>query len=169
MIHLIIGSSGYPTRRRKGIFPPPLGMALALTLAGGAYFAVAAHAGQMGQSSQMGQQPVVSDRMGQRQPMAQNAEGEPPDPVFQERRMRALNTERQKEMVSDTDKLLKLTTELNAEIAHANSGELTPDEFHKLEKIEKLAKSVKEKMCNPVQTTLFENSFPAPGGPVGVP
>src|ERR1700746_2712125 len=44
------------------------------------------------------------------------------------RRMRALNEARQKGIVSDTNKLLKLTTELNAEIARENSGELTRDQ-----------------------------------------
>ena len=39
--------------------------------------------------------------------------------------MRALNTERQKQMVSDTDKLLKLARELNDEVAKANTGTLT--------------------------------------------
>jgi hypothetical protein len=35
------------------------------------------------------------------------------DPTMMERRIRALNNERQKDMVSDTDKLLKLAQELN--------------------------------------------------------
>ena len=40
-------------------------------------------------------------------------------PVEEARRLRALNYARQKGMVSDAKKLLKLTTELNAEIAVA--------------------------------------------------
>ena len=72
------------------------------------------------------------------------------DPVEAARRLRALNEMRQKSMVSDTDKLLKLANELNTEIASANSETLTPDQLHKLAMIEKLARSVKEKMSTPV-------------------
>ena len=68
------------------------------------------------------------------------------DPLEEARRLRALNYAREKGMVSDAKKLLKLTTELNAEIAVANSGVLTPAQLQKLAKIEKLAHSVSEKM-----------------------
>jgi hypothetical protein len=71
------------------------------------------------------------------------------DPGEAARRMRALNTMRQKALVSDTDKLLKLANELNAEIS-ANPEALTPDQLRKLATIEKLAHSVKEKMSTPV-------------------
>ena len=64
-----------------------------------------------------------------------------------ERRIRALNNERQKEMVSDTNKLLKLAQELNDEIAAKNAGTLTFDQLHKIAQIEKLARGVKEKMA----------------------
>jgi plasmid replication initiation protein len=65
-----------------------------------------------------------------------------------ERRIRGLNNERQKEMVSDSDKLLKLAQELNKEIAARNAGSLTFDQLHKIAQIEKLARSVKEKMAD---------------------
>ena len=58
---------------------------------------------------------------------------------------------RQKEMASDADKLLKLTRELNAEINSSNSDSLTPEQLRKVDKIEKLARSIKEKMSPPVQ------------------
>lgn len=88
-----------------------------------------------------------------------------PDPmgsnsIFQARRIRELNVERQSEMVSDADRLLKLTAQLNAEVAHSHSSTLTPDQLHMLERIEKLAKSVRDKMSNPIQGTIFEDSFP---------
>lgn len=70
----------------------------------------------------------------------------PNDPAGTERRLRALNAERQKAMVSDVDKLLKLAHELDAEIAENKSDGLTSDEMHKLATIEKLARSVKQKM-----------------------
>jgi hypothetical protein len=68
------------------------------------------------------------------------------DPVAGERRLRALNAERQKSLVSDTNKLLKLTQELEAEISGDNPGSLNPDQLHKIAEIEKLARSVKQKM-----------------------
>lgn len=88
---------------------------------------------------------------------------------FQARRIQQLNVERQKEMVSDTDKLLKLIADLNADVAQSHSTTFTPDQLHMLAKIEKLAKSVREKMTNPVQGTIFEDNFPSPMGPPGMP
>ncbi len=70
------------------------------------------------------------------------------DPTMMERRLNALNRERQKEMVSDTNKLLKLAMELNDEIAANNTGTLTWDQLHKMAEIEKLARNVKEKMAD---------------------
>jgi hypothetical protein len=72
------------------------------------------------------------------------------DPLMMERRMRALNIERQKEMVSDTNKLLRLARELNAEVAARKSDALTPDQLHKIAEIEKLARNVKERMTSAV-------------------
>lgn len=68
------------------------------------------------------------------------------DPVVTARRMRALNAERQKSMVSDTDRLLKLAQELNSEINNSNPQALTPVELRKIGEIEKLARNVKQKM-----------------------
>jgi hypothetical protein len=70
------------------------------------------------------------------------------DPIMMERRMNALNKERQKEMVSDTNELLKLAKELNDEIAARDTGGLTPEQLHKIAEIEKLARGVKEKMVD---------------------
>jgi hypothetical protein len=72
------------------------------------------------------------------------------DPTMMERRLNALNRERQKEMISDTNKLLKLAVELNDEIAANNTGTLTWDQLHKMAEIEKLARNVKEKMADGV-------------------
>ena len=68
------------------------------------------------------------------------------NPAMAARRMRALNVERQKSMVSDTDKLLKLAKELNGEIANSNPAMLTPVQLRKVADIEKLARNVKQKM-----------------------
>jgi hypothetical protein len=75
------------------------------------------------------------------------------DPMITERRLRALNMERQKEMVSDTNKLLKLARELNAEVAGQKAEMLTPDQLHKIAEIEKLARNVRERMTSAVGET----------------
>ncbi|MGD0478874.1 MAG: hypothetical protein ABSA42_01810 [Terracidiphilus sp.] len=72
------------------------------------------------------------------------------DPAMVERRIRALNIERQKQIVADTDKLLKLARELNEEVAKANAGTLTMDELHKIADIEKLARNVRQRMTESV-------------------
>jgi hypothetical protein len=86
------------------------------------------------------------------------------DPTMMERRLNALNRERQKEMISDTNKLLKLTMELNDEIAANNTGTLTWDQLHKMAEIEKLARNVKEKMANGVG-----QMGPTPDNPIAMP
>jgi hypothetical protein len=79
-----------------------------------------------------------------------------------EKRLRMINAERQKSMVSDTDKLLKLATELNNEIAKSNPGALTPAQLRKVAEIEKLAHSVRDKMILSVRGPQFEMDTPAP-------
>jgi hypothetical protein len=66
--------------------------------------------------------------------------------VDEARRIRLLNAERQKSMVADTVKLLKLANELNAEMAKEDTPAPTPVELRKIANIEKLAHNVKEKM-----------------------
>jgi hypothetical protein len=75
------------------------------------------------------------------------------DPEEEQRRLRALNAQRQKRVVSDANKLLKLTTELNLEIANATSDSLTPAQLRKLAAIEKLARDLKQNMSASVQPT----------------
>jgi len=84
------------------------------------------------------------------------------DPVMAERRMRALNTERQKQMVSDASKLLKLAKELNDEVAGTNSDSFTPDQLRKIAEIEKLARSVRERMSAAVGVAEAPNLLPPP-------
>lgn len=69
-----------------------------------------------------------------------------PDGVEERDRLQALNADRQKSMVSDTKKLLRLVSELNDEIARNSQDSLTPMQLHKVAEIEKLARNVKEKM-----------------------
>lgn len=62
------------------------------------------------------------------------------------KRIKMLNAERQKALVLDAEKLLRLAKELNDEMAANESGTMSGEQLHKVEEIGKLAKSVKEKM-----------------------
>jgi hypothetical protein len=63
-----------------------------------------------------------------------------------QKRIQFLNAQRQKDIVSDTEKLLKLARELNDEVAADDSEHLSDDQMRKIAEIGKLAKNVKEKM-----------------------
>jgi hypothetical protein len=81
-----------------------------------------------------------------------NLEGPGPgDPVEEEKRLIALNAQRQKSLVSDTDKLVRLANELGTEISRDNPTELTSAQLRKVAEIEKLAHSVKDKMSTSVR------------------
>lgn len=68
------------------------------------------------------------------------------DARMQAKRIAELNKVRQKAMISDAEKLLRLAHELN-EDANAGGAGLSPAErMHKAAEIEKLAKQVKDKM-----------------------
>lgn len=137
----LTGSMRLP--RPTGPTPLSIGLALALLL-----FAARTVHTQVGASGPHAPLP---------QPIGQGASGGfddrtgEPDQIDAARRFRAINEMRQKELVSDTNKLLKLANELDAEIHKTNADSLTPDQLHKLATIEKLARSVKEKMSTPVQ------------------
>jgi hypothetical protein len=85
------------------------------------------------------------------------------DSILAERRMKMLNNERRKSLVSDSDRLLRLATELNYEIAHSNSGSLSPDQLRKVADIEKLAHNVRDKMVMTVSSP--SDSFIPINGP----
>lgn len=88
------------------------------------------------------------------------------DPVFAEKRLKALNADRQKSMVSDADKLVKLARQLDAEIASNPTDDLTPEELHKVAEIEKLARNVKAKMVQSYGSGPQFRQSPIPmGGP----
>jgi hypothetical protein len=109
-------------------------------------FAVAALMAGLLSRAQFVQSGGVQGQTGTR---SQNGFGAGPevDPVFAAKRLKALNADRQKSMVSDADKLLKLARQLDTEIASNPTDELTPEETRKLAEIEKLARSVKAKMA----------------------
>lgn len=83
-------------------------------------------------------------------------------PEMQLRRLRALNADRQKSLVSDTDKLLKLTAELNAQVNGAHPANLTTSQLHMVEQIGKLARSIREKMSTPVGVPPTGPQMPQP-------
>ncbi len=57
--------------------------------------------------------------------------------------------ERAAQLKNDTDKLLKLSVELKAYVDKADENVLSLDVIKKADEIEKLAKSVKDKMKGP--------------------
>lgn len=63
-----------------------------------------------------------------------------------EQQARGRNTDRQKRLVADTDKLLSLATELKQQVDKTDKNVLSVDVVKKADEIEKLAHSVKEKM-----------------------
>ena len=91
---------------------------------------------------------------------SQNVNPFPPVPPFpsqtgpvnpdQERRAHELskraNQERQAQLKRDTDKLLKLATELKQYVDKSNENTLSLEVIQKAEQIERLAHSVREKM-----------------------
>ncbi len=56
------------------------------------------------------------------------------------------NSDRQKQLVADTEKLFTLAEQLRNEVAKSNKDQLSVPVVKKSEEIEKLAKAVKEKM-----------------------
>jgi hypothetical protein len=83
------------------------------------------------------------------------------DPTLEEKRLRMIIAAQHKSMVADTDKLLRLVTELNAEINGMNPSSLTPEQLRKVAEIEKLARSVKDKMRMSAQVAPgFQDSMP---------
>jgi hypothetical protein len=101
--------------------------------------------------------PLQPHVMMLQQPIGQHAggmDGLPgTDPIQNEKLFRALNADRQKSLVSDTNKLLRLVNELNDEIARTNPNALTEAQLRKVAEIEKLARNVKDKMSTSVGGT----------------
>lgn len=87
------------------------------------------------------------------------------DPIVEERRLRALNAERQRSLVSDTKKLLKLAHDLNDEVNATATDSLDRQELMQVAEIEKLAHKVKEKMSTSVKGTTDFQPFLFPPNP----
>ena len=65
---------------------------------------------------------------------------------MQKQMQKKANEQRQAELKRDTDKLLKLSTELKEYVEKSNENVLSLDVIKKADEIEKLAHSVKTKM-----------------------
>ena len=101
--------------------------------------------------------PVVAGQNGtwtvpggaQDRPFDPNHRQEPPDPGrvrMQEEQAKKVNDDRQKKLVSDTAKLYEMAAELKEEVAKSDKNPRSVDVVMKAEEIERLARSVKEKM-----------------------
>ena len=137
-------SAGRVSRRAHRALRLPLHILLAIAAA----VVVAAGNGRCvaQQSSMNNQQPMSTPHGFPSDTGPFSTNGDPIDDIQTEKRMTALNAERQKSMISDSAKLLKLATELNNEIAQSNTGELTPAQLRMVAEIEKLAHNVRDKM-----------------------
>lgn len=94
-------------------------------------------------------QPFPSQQ--QPAPARPGGEGLPPmgpsiSPEIQAQQARTRNSDRQKQLVNDTDKLLVLATQLKQDVDKTNKDVLSVDVIKKADEIEKLAHSVKERM-----------------------
>jgi hypothetical protein len=72
--------------------------------------------------------------------------GPDPMPRMEEQQARSRNSERQKRLVADTNRLLALIADLKRQIEQAGKDGQPVDVTKKAEEIEKLAKSVKDRM-----------------------
>jgi len=70
----------------------------------------------------------------------------PLNPQLELEQSKLRNTDRQKQLVNDTQKLLALANQLKADVDKSNKDMLSIDVIKKAEEIEKLAHAVKEKM-----------------------
>lgn len=86
----------------------------------------------------------------------------PASAIFAEKRLQALNIAQHQAVVNDTDKLVKLVTELNQQINSSNSRTLTPQQLQMVAEIEKLAHSVRDKMRMTVRTVEMKEVLPLP-------
>lgn len=74
------------------------------------------------------------------------ADPNPMDPHRAEQQEKLRNTDRQKRLVADTDKLLALATDLKQQVDKTDKEILSVDVIKRADEIEKLARSVKERM-----------------------
>jgi len=67
---------------------------------------------------------------------------------LEQQQARARNAERQKQLVEDTQKLVALANELQVEVNQSTKDMLSLDVVRKADEIDKLARTVRDKMKN---------------------
>jgi hypothetical protein len=65
---------------------------------------------------------------------------------MQRKQAKDMNLERQAALKKDTDKLLQIATELKQQVDKTNENQLSLEVIRKTEEVEKLAKSIRDKM-----------------------
>lgn len=100
----------------------------------------------LAQSSNRQPEQTFPQPMGGNPPTVDTSE---PAPTVTHEMEKRLAEERETQLKSDTDKLLKLSQELKAYVDKTNQNVLSLDVVRKADEIEKLAKSVKDKMKGP--------------------
>jgi hypothetical protein len=83
-------------------------------------------------------------------------------PVYYEKRLQMLNAAQHKSMVADTDRLVKLVTDLNSQINSSKSTTLTVEQMRMVAEIEKLAHNVRDKMRMSVRSAASNEVGPEP-------
>ena len=86
---------------------------------------------------------------GPAQPPVSPNVGEPEGPLssrLEQDQAKMRNTERQKKLVDDTARLVSLANELKTDVEKSNKDTMSLEVIRKADEIEKLARSVKEKM-----------------------
>lgn len=78
---------------------------------------------------------------------ARSSEMDDTDHSLTAKRVRALNADRQKMLVSDSEKLVKLARRLDAEVASNPANEWTPEERREAAEMAKLAHDIKVRMA----------------------
>jgi hypothetical protein len=73
---------------------------------------------------------------------------DPLETMMAEKTRLARNVDRQRRLESDTQRLLTLANDLKTEVASSGTETLTPVMLRQMDEIEKLARSVKERMRN---------------------
>ena len=73
------------------------------------------------------------------------------DPALEQQRIQQMKIERHAEVISNTNKLLKLTKQLNAEVEKSHANSLDKKQLKSLSKIEKLARNIKQTMNTPIE------------------
>jgi hypothetical protein len=96
--------------------------------------------------SHAGQLPTPPGMQGQDPPFGREKPKDPMEEKMEHEREKAMNKQRQTSLQKDTDHLLELATELKADVDKTTEHTLSLEVIKKAEEIEKLAKSVKEKM-----------------------